>query len=204
LIRLSQFPDRPAQIHCADRGWRSRAGQGRGANLRTSYGPSRPNSAHLNGQPWTLPRSRSPREPWRPDLAVKGSRVQISPARPTKITPAAWSGLVSVVGANPRPLSTAGAWPHFAPTTPKCAARLGQRGCIWVLIAGCYRWVLVSGNPLQHVQRNPAICHPGQAPGCGQAGGACPRFAAGLIAPPQVRLGVALLQRPFPLRSARS
>jgi hypothetical protein len=94
--------------------------------------------------------------------------------------------------------------PHFAPTTPKCAARLGQRGCIWVLIAGCYRWVLVSGNPLQHVQRNRAICHPGQAPGCGQAGGACPRFAAGLIAPPQVRLGVALLQRPFPLRSARS
>jgi hypothetical protein len=49
--------------------------------LRTNYGPRPTNSGRLNGQPWTPAIEVHARQPWGPDLGVKGSRVQISPAR---------------------------------------------------------------------------------------------------------------------------
>jgi hypothetical protein len=43
----------------ASRGIGIQGRHGNGAKLRTSYGPRRPNSARLNGQPWTPAISRS-------------------------------------------------------------------------------------------------------------------------------------------------
>jgi hypothetical protein len=54
------------------------------AKLRTSYGPRRPNSAHLDGQPWTQAIKGSRSTTVEARSGVKGSRVQISPARPAR------------------------------------------------------------------------------------------------------------------------
>jgi hypothetical protein len=49
--------------------------------LRTNYGPCRPNSAHLNGQPWTPAISGSRSTTVKARSGGQGWRVQISPAR---------------------------------------------------------------------------------------------------------------------------
>jgi hypothetical protein len=81
---LSQILDAKTEPDTAlDGGCQSRARQV-GAKLRTSYGPRRPNSAHVNGQRWTpaICGSRSTTVATR--SGVKGSRVETSPARPGK------------------------------------------------------------------------------------------------------------------------
>jgi hypothetical protein len=54
----------------------------RGTKLRTNYGRRQPTSAHLSGQPWTPATSSSRPRSVEARSGVKGSRVQISPARP--------------------------------------------------------------------------------------------------------------------------
>jgi len=48
-----------ADLFQPTRGWAITSTRGSGSKLRTSYGPRRPNSAHLNGQLWTSATSGS-------------------------------------------------------------------------------------------------------------------------------------------------
>ena len=55
--------------------------RGVGYPLRTNYGPDQPNSVHVHGRQRTPARGRYAQRPTWPDLGVKGSQIQISPAR---------------------------------------------------------------------------------------------------------------------------
>ena len=104
-----------------------------GAKLRTNHGPRRPHSAHLNDQPSSPANSGSRATTVQPDLRVKGSRVQISPARQVNV------GLSHLIRAafirppaHPRLASAPGSWAQIGPTSastpPQHRARPGDPG----------------------------------------------------------------------------
>ena len=123
-------------VRCSDRRRAGSVLRERGETAdqpRTNYGPRRPHSAHLNDQPSSPANSGSRATTVQPDLRVKGSRVQISPARQVNV------GLSHLIRAafirppaHPRLASAPGSWAQIGPTSastpPQHRARPGDPG----------------------------------------------------------------------------
>ena len=97
-------------------------------------------------------------------LGVKGSRVQISPARPKQFTPSDLVGpvfqpafLPPSIGAEQRPLRTS-----YGPPGRKRPPSVQHGLHIGMQVASRDRRILMSGDPLQDVQIDASVGHPCQ------------------------------------------
>jgi hypothetical protein len=98
-----------------------------------------------------------------PDLGVKGSRVQISPARQVNV------GLSHLIRAafiqppaHPRQASAPGSWAQIGPPARVRHPDIEHGQVIRVKIAARHRRVLMAGHTLEKVQLDAGVGHPGQ------------------------------------------
>jgi hypothetical protein len=134
-----------------------------GAKLRTNYGPRRPNSAHINGQPWTPASSgsRSTTVMARSGGQGVASSNLASPTSQCRIITPGQSAFMRPP-AHPRLASAPGSWaqimPTSASTTPRDRARIGDPS----EDNARHRRVLMAGHVLKKVQLDAGVGYPGQ------------------------------------------